>query len=265
MKQLFFAALKTCRFLSSRRLMSPRFIFQCIIPMTMLLGPHCSQLGIVLDVGANIGVFSLFAASRGAPRVIAFEPNPRNAAKLRQSISANAGFKNIITVLEAGVSNVTGTAEFSAPVGNSGMGRISHDKIQPNKRHAKGFVSKVRMVSIDSSVPKNAEVSFMKIDVEGNELFALRSATALIQSQRVHVMVMEITQGGGFETVGIIELFEFLYQHGYSAAVVKSTGDPFDGKLQTLQDLKESLQSFGQARNVFFVSSTLMKQQSSNA
>ena len=55
-----------------------------------------------VDIGANIGWFSLLAASLVGPtgRVIAIEPNPRNVALLRQSAKDN-GFDNIDVVTVA--------------------------------------------------------------------------------------------------------------------------------------------------------------------
>ncbi|KAI9018426.1 S-adenosyl-L-methionine-dependent methyltransferase [Hyaloraphidium curvatum] len=206
--------------------------------------PH----GAVLDVGANIGIFSLFAASQGAQRIYAFEPNPRNVAKLRQSIAANPA--PIITIIEAGASNVTGVANFSAPPWNTGMGRISHELIQPNKSHLHGFTAAVKMVSIDAVVPTNTEISFLKIDVEGNELFALRSASHFIRSGKVQVIMVEITQSGGFETLGIDEMFEWMYSHGYAVAVPAGNSSlfPFVGRIQTLLELKGDIKKLGEER-----------------
>lgn len=48
-----------------------------------------SDTGIVVDLGANIGAFSLYAASLGAKKVIAVEPEPNNLELLRQNILEN--------------------------------------------------------------------------------------------------------------------------------------------------------------------------------
>ena len=51
---------------------------------------------VVLDVGANIGVFSIFAASRTAGRVVAIEPCPINIEYLRRNIKANSARVEVV-------------------------------------------------------------------------------------------------------------------------------------------------------------------------
>ena len=56
---------------------------------------------VVLDVGANIGIYTLLAAKRGA-RVIAIEADPRNVEKLRHHVHLN-GFDDRVTILPIAV------------------------------------------------------------------------------------------------------------------------------------------------------------------
>src|SRR5208283_3437662 len=61
----------------------------------------------VIDVGANVGVFSIFAVMNGAKQVYAYEPDPSNYDKLVDFVS---GFKNIkainLAVVKPGLSQV---------------------------------------------------------------------------------------------------------------------------------------------------------------
>lgn len=63
---------------------------------------------IFLDVGGNVGWFSLLAAAHGASKVYTFEPNPTNLLRLCESIILN-GFEDIIQVIPKGASNVDET------------------------------------------------------------------------------------------------------------------------------------------------------------
>src|ERR1700722_18948425 len=66
----------------------------------------CSALkpsSTVLDIGANIGIYTLLAAKRGA-QVFAIEADPENALKLRQNIKLN-GFGGRVTVYEIAASD----------------------------------------------------------------------------------------------------------------------------------------------------------------
>lgn len=147
---------------------------------------------------------------------------------------------------------MTGEARFSVPKGNSGMGRLTHDEMQPEKEHTDGFHTLVKMVRADAVVPEGTEVAFMKVDVEGNEVYAIRSASKLIEEGRVHVMIAEFTFSGGFETVGTREILEFMYANGY--AVASHAGNekvqPFGGELRTLEDVVASFANIGQV--IFF-------------
>lgn len=48
-----------------------------------------SDTGIVIDLGANIGAFGLYAAKLGAKKVIFVEPEPHNVELLRQNVAEN--------------------------------------------------------------------------------------------------------------------------------------------------------------------------------
>jgi FkbM family methyltransferase len=62
----------------------------------------------VIDIGANQGFFSCYAASRGA-RVYAFEPSPESFKRLRSNVEVN-GFSSLVTMSQAAVSTESGKA-----------------------------------------------------------------------------------------------------------------------------------------------------------
>src|SRR5215467_5564969 len=76
--------------------------------------PGCT----VLDVGANIGIYSLLAAKRAA-RVFAIEADPENARLLRHNIEIN-GFGEKVTVLELAALDSAGTVVLHRNPANSG-------------------------------------------------------------------------------------------------------------------------------------------------
>ena len=108
---------------------------------------------VVLDGGANIGVFSILA-SRRVRKVYAIEPNPFNFDLLVKNIHDNH-VSNIIPI-NAALSDKVGTVHFE------GEGEIGH-------LSAKGAT--VPSVTIDSV--SQGEVSAIKLDIEGAEPLAL--------------------------------------------------------------------------------------------
>jgi hypothetical protein len=65
----------------------------------------------VLDVGANIGLFGVFAVERWGASVESFEPDPGNVPLLRRTIAAN-GLQSRWTLREVAVSNRDGELPF---------------------------------------------------------------------------------------------------------------------------------------------------------
>ncbi len=153
----------------------------------------------VLDLGANIGYYTLLAARRVGTtgRVFAFEPDPRTVQSLRSNIRSN-GFENV-TVLERAVSDRAGTRDFflSDTASHSGLGRSMAEQSITG-------VTTVQSTSIDE-VLDGATVAVIKMDIEGGEVAALRG--------------MERTLAGAGRVSLFIEVNEAaLAAHGSSAA-----------------------------------------------
>ena len=130
------------------------------------------QGDVVYDVGANVGIYSLYGSfeAGNAGRVYAFEPLERNLRYLRQHLALNK-VQNC-TVLESAVCNSEGTLAFSATDWEPSMARLS----------TKGDIT-VPSTTLDSCIygerrfrPPNV----VKIDVEGAEFEVLLGAARAI-------------------------------------------------------------------------------------
>lgn len=126
--------------------------------------------GTVIDVGANIGTFSIPLARR-ARRVIAFEPQPQMYAHLRHNIRANRVNVDARPM-------VVGHAQMTVHLG--GHERVS-ERVNWGGRSLGVGGEKVRMTTIDSLDLKG--VSLIKIDVEGAEPLVIYGARYTIESQ----------------------------------------------------------------------------------
>ena len=118
--------------------------------------PFESSCGVLLDLGANIGMASVWLAKMYAfTQVIAVEPDPKNAALVRNNLELNGILGQ---VLEAAIGPREGTARFEFS-DFSNLGRLSEDG------------SSVQMLSVDAIVKKFAVTRFalIKIDIEGGE------------------------------------------------------------------------------------------------
>lgn len=133
----------------------------------------------VLDVGANIGYFTMLAASLTGPAgvVYAVEPSPDNVKMLCASQAANR-LQNIKVLQAAATDEPTLLRYFRsrsngivAPLVNEGEEDIFS-------------VESVLGLRIDDNLPPDASIGFMKIDVEGFEFKAVKGALHTIERNR---------------------------------------------------------------------------------
>ena len=163
---------------------------------------------IVVDAGANIGIYSLwmsrFTGVRG--KVYAFEPDGNNYFSLNNNINLNSLALYIIPVQKA-VGNINGIISFT-----SGLDGENHI----NKNDMNNTVN-VKCVKLDDFFVEYGidHVSYMKVDVEGFELDVLRGCVNYITAKKIEIIQLEINQtmrNSGYNTD---QLTDFLNTHGY--------------------------------------------------
>ncbi|MFH5924292.1 FkbM family methyltransferase [Roseomonas xinghualingensis] len=137
---------------------------------------------LVLDIGANHGVYAVLAAAAGA-RVAAFEPNPRLCELMRRSASVN-GFSDRLSVYEAAVGDVDGEVHLAFDNAWPGGGHV----VEAGSQQA-GVSCRVLPLDAFFSDP-GITVDVIKMDVEGTEGRALMGMRGLLaRSPRVRIMM----------------------------------------------------------------------------
>ena len=137
---------------------------------------------VILDVGANVGYYSLVLAHflQQDCTIYAFEPNPHTYECLTRNIALN-GMGDVIHARHLGLSDCAGEAAFSEPVGNSGATTLVEG-------HG------VAVSTLDSFVRANgiARVDLIKIDVEGMERPVLEGGRRLLESTPTPMVLIEV-------------------------------------------------------------------------
>lgn len=128
----------------------------------------------VVDVGANIGYYTLLMSQRvgEAGRVWAFEPERRNYKALAENCRLNH-LKNV-SIQELAVDKCPGTVPFYVSGEESG----EHSLVKARK-HTKEIP--ITAISLDSFFCGKVPIHFMKIDTEGNDANVLLGADGLIK------------------------------------------------------------------------------------
>ena len=117
---------------------------------------------IVVDIGAHIGAFSIWAARQALTgKVYAFEPNTENYDLLLENRQLNK--LTNLEVFNVAASDVNGEAAFY----NSEHSSVSHSLVDPGAENT----TKVRTVSLAGILTENRieRVNYLKIDAEGAE------------------------------------------------------------------------------------------------
>ena len=179
-----------------------------------------------VDVGANLGIYTLFAAHRvsASGRVISIEPSTREMEALRGNVELNS-IKNV-SLVNVAVSDHDGGVELliasARHAGHNTVGAFGYDT-QLEKRE------KVRVARLDDILESASvkRVDVIKMDIEGAELAALRGATATLERSRP-TLVLELSDRALIpQQASSAEVLAFLKSHGYETyAVDGTTGRP---------------------------------------
>ena len=167
----------------------------------------------VLDLGANMGYFSLLAASLVGPsgKVFAFEPLAANVKTLIANRMVNR-FTNI-EILAGAASDRARTVSIGASYTDGIVGDI------PQSAAAALACDFVLTVPVDAVI--QTTVDLLKIDVEGHEYRAIAGATETIRRSRPFI-VSEFSLGGLEANSGVapVSYLDLLRSFGYRISVL---------------------------------------------
>jgi len=170
---------------------------------------------VVVDVGANIGLYTLLSARRvGATgKVFAFEPVPHVYERLKENIAVNA-ITNVYA-LQLALSDAPGTARLFTGR-NSMQGSLYRQQTLQT--------IDVTTTSLDQFLGENGveKVDAVKIDAEGAEMHILRGMHQLLSSENKPILLVEHNDTAlAAAGTSPAELFHSIVRYGYSAFLVE--------------------------------------------
>jgi len=148
---------------------------------------------VMLDVGANIGIYSVLAAARGA-RCISVEPFPINIVELRHNIEAN-GLTDRIKVIEKAVGKAaeTGRMAYSRDIAGIGAQNIQYsDRFRPDRKRPE---ITIQIETVDNLVERGEipAPTFVKIDVDGDEANVFAGMEEVLRTMPPRLLMVETT------------------------------------------------------------------------
>ncbi|HYE94770.1 MAG TPA: FkbM family methyltransferase [Rubricoccaceae bacterium] len=164
-----------------------------------------------VDVGANVGSYTVLAASVGAV-CEAFEPGSEAFAALRVNLSLN-NFAQSVRAHQVAIGQRCGTAAFTA-----NLDTLNHVVSEPSEC----AVTTVPMVTLDEVLPPGRP-TLIKVDVEGYEPEVVSGAADVLSREETLSVLMEIN--GSASRYGFAEgdLLDRMREHGFTLC----SYDPF--------------------------------------
>ena len=160
-----------------------------------------------IDVGANIGVFSLLASSKiKKGKVFAFEPSPKILAQLYANIALNQKTDRIL-VAEKAVSNKSKQVNFDI------SDRADYNHLSFNSS-VKKTTLQVKTTTLDKFIKDVGikHVKLIKIDVEGAEMLVLKGLKQSLLTKKIDMLIVEVNESAalsfGFSTKDILSCLE---------------------------------------------------------
>lgn len=141
---------------------------------TQVFAKAVRQDMVVVDIGANIGQYTLEAARRVGTngKVFAFEPEPHNFELLCRNIAAN-GYRNVVPVRKA-LSNRCGISRLA--ISGDNLGGHHFESLRES-----GQAIEVETTSLDAFLRENpARIELIKMDAEGAELSILEGMSGVL-------------------------------------------------------------------------------------
>jgi FkbM family methyltransferase len=158
---------------------------------------------VFVDVGANIGAYTVLASAAAGAKSYAFEPSPAALAPLRSNIALNQ-ISDRVSIEPYAIGRLPGRVTISTD-GPSAMHHIESGSSRSS--------STVEMRTLDSY---HLHPAILKIDVEGYEAEVLAGAMETASQPNLIAILAENSDDSGKYGDGILSVADFMTRHGFT-------------------------------------------------
>lgn len=178
---------------------------------------------VMWDIGANMGIYSLYAAVHRNARVLAFEPAAANYYLLNRNIELN-GLSNKVTAYCLAFSDDEMLAEMHMRMTEfaGSMSSFGVNVDNSNEHFDATFLQGMLGISIDTFIERYAPPfpNHLKIDVDSIEDLIIRGAANTLKDPRLRSVSVELDSARVAETEG---LCAFLAERGLTLATKRQS------------------------------------------
>ena len=177
---------------------------------------------VAIDIGANIGLFTVYLGSLDYDNVYSFEPVPQTFKRLSDNTSINVFAKELkINCLAIGEQE--GFVDFKIFDDSPGTNQL----LVSTDENTHDNSIRVPVITLDKYCADNKinEINFLKIDVEGMEPFVIRGASRMLKNKLVKKTLIEICPNQLKATGNSVDiLYESIIDVGYLPYALLSNG-----------------------------------------
>lgn len=171
--------------------------YEPLQPYVLLELARALGIDTFVDVGANIGVYSIFMSSLDSVKsVYSFEPSPRTFVELSHNVDLNVAAK--IKVFKLALSDVSEKVGFGIVGDYSGANSIVRSSMHADKFTKEEIVD---CITLDSAGVTTSGKLCVKIDVEGHERHVLLGAQTLLNSNAVIIQMERYEQDEAIDSL----------------------------------------------------------------
>lgn len=184
-------------------------------------GPCSEERPYMLDIGGNIGLFSLLGAYRGC-RILAFEPLSDNIQRFSHSVIAN-GWWDRVKLFKHAVGKYFTTVTIGFRPSNPGSSGINLGGAKSERMDQitiDGLLLGHSPPSFGKDFPPidGSRINFIKVDTEGYDVAVISGMLRTLIDGKVPHMLIEFSPGDAAGTAGCnpVNFVTMMYENGYT-------------------------------------------------
>ena len=198
-------------------------------PITISWIKRFAKERVFFDVGANVGMYSIYAAKTSKVKVYSFEPESNNFTTLIENVISN-NLMSMINAYPIAISDTSGFTSLYLSQFETGSSHHMVDKKLDHNLKVVEYKNKqgVFKSSLDELIEKwqFPEPNYLKIDVDGIENIIIKNSTSVLKSAKLESILIEINRNRDEDTeiISILEKIGFKYDKDQVEDATRKSG-----------------------------------------